>query len=114
MTTLALTIYRGLTFGPLTIDVVDANGDPYTFPGGTWLAFAEYRANSSGAVLLDLSPTINAAASQITIEKTYAATGALSEGNGSWDLILQTPAGKRLGTFIGGTVAVKTSITQPV
>lgn len=111
MTTLALTIYRGLTFGPLVIDVLDADGAAYNLAGHT--AQAEVRGDPSGVVILDLSPSVNEVTSEITIEKAYADTVGLADGNASWDLVLLTPTSKRIGPFIGGPVLITTAITQP-
>lgn len=112
-TVLALTIYKGLTFPALVITAKDSLGVVQNLTG--WSVYAELRENPSQALLLNLAPTItNAVAGEITVPAiAYAVTGTLAEGNDVWDLVLQNPAGQRLGPMIGGSVAVVKPVTQP-
>ena len=112
MTNLDITIWRGLTYGPQIIFAVDAFGAPYNLVG--WTVFASVRKESPLAVILNLSPMITGgAAGEITIELVPAITLALAEGVALWDLVLQTPTGRKLGPYIGGNVVITTPITQP-
>ena len=112
MTTQAITIYKGLTFGPLVINAVDTEGGEYSLSG--WSVHAEIRRNSDGAVLLDLNPLITDAPNgEITIDLADSATDTLETGNAEWDLILEAPGGQLLPPIVGGPVAVIRSITQP-
>lgn len=108
-----ITIWRGLTFGPLKIYAKDALGNIYTLAGG-WSVFASVKKDTKFASLLNLAPTItNTVTGEITIELLPATTLALPECTAFWDLVLQTPIGQKLGPYIGGAVTIKTPITQP-
>lgn len=112
MQALDITIWRGLTYGPQIIFAVDTTGAPYNLT--SWSVFASVRKESPLAVIVNLSPTIsNATTGEITIELLPATTLALAEGVALWDLVLQTPTGRKLGPYIGGNVVITTPITQP-
>ena len=112
--TLNLTIRRGVSFGPVTITGRDLAGALVPLAG--WSAFSQVRLAPGEAVVLDFAPLIAAddAAGIVTLpEVTWAVTATLADGVYFWDLILQTPAGRRLDPCISGTVTVLTPTTLP-
>jgi len=112
MTIQKLTIYKGLTFGPLVISAVDTAGAVYSLSG--WSVHAEIRRNPDGDLLLNLNPLITDEPSgEITIELSNSATDTLSTGFAEWDVIVQAPGGQLLPPIAGGPVEVIRANTQP-
>ncbi len=110
---LAFTIYKGVTFGPVLITCTDSEGAPVDLTG--WTAYATARLLAPGwPGEIDLAPSItNAAAGQITLGMTDDQTQALTTGKFGYDLVLQNPDGERLGPFLAGTISVFTLNTRP-
>jgi len=112
--TLTLEIAPGTTFGPVLITISDAAGSPVPLAG--WSAHAQARHDSRAALALDLRPTIlpGDAVGLVTLPAIpWAATATLPPMSGSWDLVLQDPAGNRLPPVIGGAFFISPIITQP-
>jgi len=105
----SIVIYRGLTFGPFVVEVLDINGAPYTLTG--WFPFAEVKDEPGGTQRMDLFPEIFET-TKIKMQVAFGVTAGVPEGNYYWDLILVTPTGERLGPFIGGAAQAKTAITD--
>ncbi len=110
---LDLTIYKGITFGPILITCNDSEGAPVDLTGYT--AFATARPLAPGwPGEINLVPTItDAAAGQLTITMTDDQTQALTTGKWGYDLVLQNPAGERLGPYLAGTLHVHSLNTRP-
>jgi len=107
---LDLKIYHGITFGPMTIACKDAAGAAVDLTG--WLVYAQARV-SFRTPAFDLLPTISdEAGGVITILLTDEQTFALPVGNFRWDLILENPAGEKLGPYFGGRAIVQQINTQ--
>lgn len=112
--TLNLTIKRGVSFGPARIICRNAAGEIVPLAG--WQAYAQMRKSPDDPVLIDFSPNIASddADGLVTLPViSYSLTAALSNGVFFWDLILQTPDGRRLDPSLSGTVTVSTPLTQP-
>lgn len=110
---LDLSLYPGITFGPITIIHTDAAGNPVSVVG--WQAFAEVRAQAGGELILNLKPTIDAEAGDgaITIpEIPLSDTKELPPGYYKWDLILQNSSAKRLSPTAGGLFTIRDTITD--
>ena len=101
------TITRGITFGPLKIVVKDAAQSVIDITG--WSVFA-MAAHKDGVV--DLQPAVTSGVDgEVTIELTDEETLAFPEGAMRWDLVFQTPDGKRIGPYIKGVITVRSIIT---
>ncbi len=109
--TLNLKIYHGITFGPVVITCSD--DDEVAVDLTNWLVYAEARIDFR-TPMFDLAPTVtDATAGEITLALTDEQTAALPVGNFRWDLILENPAGERLGPYIAGTCIVQAINSQP-
>jgi hypothetical protein len=107
-----LVIDKGADFGPLSIFVVDAAGDPVNLAG--WAVYAHARKKPSAAIAFDLAPTIaDEAGGEIQIAPVAATTATWAENTYRWDILLQTPAGVRLPYLANSTVTVRGMATQP-
>lgn len=113
--TLNLTIYRGITFGPIVITCKDSDGVVVDLTG--YSVFADARKdplNVNTPIAFSLDPEItDADAGEITMTFTDEQAETKPLGKFGWDLVLQNPAGERLGPFIVGKVTVKLLNTQP-
>jgi hypothetical protein len=112
--TLNLEIEKGTSFGPIQLYCKDAAGNAVPLAG--WSAFAQVRKDEKSTLILDLNPVIqpNDAAGLVTLsEIPWEATQELPVMVTQWDLILQTPTGRRLPTFLRGRVTITLPITQP-
>jgi hypothetical protein len=86
-------------------------------PLAGWAAYAHVRRKPDGPLVLDLAPVIAAddAAGLVEIPHLpWATTTALAYGSYVWDLILETPAGVRIGPLLAGSFNVVPINTQPV
>jgi hypothetical protein len=102
----------GTTFGPVLLRCKDGAGEAVDLTG--WTAYADVRVKPGAAVVFGLAPAISdAAAGEITLGKTDEQTAALTPGRYKWDLILETPDGKRLGPYVAGACIVSQPITKP-
>jgi hypothetical protein len=107
-----IVVYEGLAYGPLLIRCLDASGAAVDLTGYT--AHAEIRENASGAVKLDLAPTISdATAGEITISRTDEQTDGAAAGKWKWDLVLENPSGDLIGPIVEGNASIISPITQP-
>ena len=107
---ISLTLFRGTTFGPLTITCRDSAGELVPLAG--WAAYAQARLHDG--TVLDLLPSIAAddAAGVVTLAAlSWQDTADLPVGTGDWDLILETPQGQRLPPFFGGKFIVSAPST---
>ena len=110
---LNFSIHKGATLGPLVFFCRDADCNPTDLTGSS--AYAEVRADAQSPVIFDLAPTVtDAAAGEITIERTDEQTAAISASSGeyAWDLLYQNSSGKRF-KIARGTVDLTDTITQP-
>lgn len=114
---LPLTLYRGATFGPVTIQCLNKplsqGGVPVSLAGYT--AEAQVRAAANKPLILDLGPTIPTPSNgKIRIYFTDEQTAAIRmHGEYLWDLFLINPSGERLGPFLAGVFTIKTAVTRP-
>jgi hypothetical protein len=77
-------------------------------------AHAEIRENASGAVKLDLAPTIpDPTSGQVVISLTDEQTDGASAGKWKWDLILENSSGDLIGPIAAGNASIISPITQP-
>lgn len=114
-TTLDLTIYPGLTFGPVEILCKDSAGAPVPLAG--WSAFAEARAKPGAELLIDLTPFIFGGGTEgkvVLPSKAPAETVGLAPGEYLWEMILENPDGDRLPPLLGGRVSVKLTVIDAV
>lgn len=112
--TLNFQIKRGVSFGPARIICRNAAGEIVPLAG--WQAYAHMRKSPDDPVLIDFNPQIASddADGLVTLPViSYAITADLTNGVFFWDLILQTPDGRRLDPSLSGTVTVATPLTQP-
>lgn len=109
---LDLTIYRGDTFGPLTLTCKDADAVLVNLTG--YSVYSEARASNSAAVAIDFNPAISATPADGTISFTLTdeQTELLTAGRYEWDLIVEDAAGARR-MILRGICSVLNSITQP-
>jgi hypothetical protein len=110
---LPLKITRGTTFKPVIIHCKDKDGAAVDISG--WTPFAEVRKSSCDSVVVDLAPTVtDGPAGEITIPAIQdETTVGYTAGDYFWDLILETPAGERLGPYVADRFAIRNKITQP-
>ena len=109
--TLNLTIDKGVTWGPLVITCKDADGVVVDLTG--WTAYADARVNTFLPVVFSLSPVVSdAAAGKITFSMTDEQTNVLPDGACQYDMVLQNPAGERLGPYLTGTIQVNRIFTH--
>jgi hypothetical protein len=107
-----LSMTKGVTFGPVLFYLADEDEVAVDLTG--WTVFAEVRASANGSVIFDLQPQItNPEEGEITIEHTDEQTADLTPGLFRWDLILENPAGQRLGPYIVGSCNISAPISQP-
>ena len=107
-----IVVYEGLAYGPLVIRCLDENGAGVDLTG--FSAHAEVRENASGAVKLDLAPTISdATAGEITISLTDEQTDGAAAGKWKWDLVIENAAGDLIGPIVEGNASIISPITQP-
>jgi hypothetical protein len=112
MTTLDLRIYRGITFAPDTIAVLDEDAEVVDLSGCT--LYAQARAWGFRSPVIDLAPTITTAADGIvTIALTDEETAALVPGVYRWDLVVENAGGERLGPYVAGLLIVQAINTVP-
>ena len=105
-----ITIFRGVSFGPLYVHAKDTAGAPYNLTG--WSSLAQVRRLISGELLATLSSVISDAPNGIiTVTLDQATTTALAEEVAEWDLVLVTNTSVRLGPFIGGQAHITDPIT---
>lgn len=109
---LPLTMYRGATFGPVTLRC-KSNGVAVPLTG--YVAQAHVRQAAGKPLILDLGPTIpQPLFGEIIIYFTDEQTAAVPvHGNFVWDLFLINPSGERLGPFLEGPFLIKTAVTKP-
>jgi hypothetical protein len=105
----SIVIFRGLTFGPFVVEVLDINGNPYVLTD--WVPHAEVKNSPNGVQQMDLFPVIFET-TKVKMQVAHSITTSVPEGHYYWDLVLVTPIGERLGPFIGGAAQVKTPITD--
>src|SRR5688572_3493488 len=107
-----LSMTKGITFGPIVFYCADEEEVAVDLTG--WTAYAEVRSGPGGSVVFDLQPQItDPAAGEITIEATDEQTAELTPGLFRWDLILENPAGERLGPYLVGSCNISAPISQP-
>ena len=109
---LDLTVTKGITFGPILFTFKDSNGDPFDLTG--WQPHAHARSSPGAKSKIDLAPAItDAAAGEAEIPvKTDEVTLSYLAGELSWDLILESPGGVRIGPLFKGDFLVKEIITH--
>lgn len=108
---LDLAIQRGISFGPVTVTCLDDEGEVLDITGYT--AYAEARERPGGCIAINLAPTIPMGTDgKVSIVLTDDQTDDLAVGNYGWDLILENPAGERLGPYAYGAVAVRQPFTH--
>lgn len=112
MTEVHITLYIGNDF-QYKLYAKDADDAVYPLTGG-WTAAAQVRLyNALGSTLVNLNPTItNGSTGEVTLTVTDTTTAALSPAEGGWDMVLISPAGLRLGPFVGGGASVLLPVTQ--
>jgi hypothetical protein len=111
---LNLTIVRGATFGP--VEIIAKNDAGQIVPLAGWQAFAHARKSATSPVAINLAPVIvpNDTVGLITIpEISWEMTKTYDFQTLEWDLMLQTPQGKRLVPRLGGTIQIVNASTQP-
>lgn len=113
-TSLDLTIYPGLTFGPLEIFFKDAAGAAVPLAG--WRAFAEVRAKPGAPLIRDLHPYIHPAdpLGKVILSIPPEETGTLPPGDFQWDLILEDNNLNRLPPLLGGRVTITRTVCDAV
>jgi hypothetical protein len=80
----------------------------------SWGVWAYVRDRIGGTMILDLAPDLSGATSgKVDLSMTDSETYVLDAGHYFWDLILQNPAGERLGPLFAGTFNVIHLITDP-
>lgn len=112
--TLNLTLKRGTDFPAVLITCRNTGGTIVPLAG--WSAHAQARNKRSGALILDLAPQIAAddADGLVTIPGiSHTVTAGLAEVSGAWDLVLETPEGKRLDPILAGDFTVEKIQTIP-
>lgn len=112
--TLNLEIVRGTTFGP--IQIICKNDAGQVVPLAGWKAYAEGRKTATSPVVIALNPSIlnNDSTGLITIpEIAWEVTKTYDFQTLEWDLILETPQGKRLPPKLEGKIYVVNAKTQP-
>lgn len=111
--TLDLTMYRGATFGPLTLQCERADQSVVNLTG--YIAEAQVRSAPNKPLILDLAPTIPTPANgKVVIYFTDEQTEAITlHGIFTWDFFLINPSGERLGPFVAGTFTIKLPVTKP-
>jgi hypothetical protein len=83
-------------------------------PITSWGVWAYVRDKVGGTLIIDLAPDLtNAAVGKVDLSMTDSETYVLDAGNYFWDLILQNPAGERLGPLFAGTFNIIHLITDP-
>jgi hypothetical protein len=99
---LPLDLTKGITFGPVIFNFKDTDGTtPFDLTG--WKVFAYARRNKNDTFKIDLAPTItDAAQGQVRIAFTDEEVLAQTAGNYTWDMVLENPAGERLGPYFAG------------
>lgn len=109
---LDLTLWRGATFGPVVVTCLDGAGAAVNLTG--WSAFADVRVAAGKRKVLDLQPAILVGTDgKVTIPGfTDEQTTGLPHGSFVWDLILEQPAGERLGPILAGSFVIKTAVTR--
>ena len=103
---LPLTITKGVTFGPVIFTFKQADTSP--MPLTNWVVLAYARRTKDAKEKIDLVPVITDAANgEVRIQFTDEETLVLMGGEYSWDMVLQTPTGERLGPYFEGKLKVK-------
>ena len=106
-----ITVYKGRAFD-LTLNLKDSDGVAKDLTNYT--PYAEIRLSESGAVILDLEPTITSeAGGVITIAVSGNVTANATVGRYSWDLICDDADGKELPPYASGRASIEPVITQP-
>jgi hypothetical protein len=106
---LPLTITKGIHFGPIIFNFKQPNGDPFDFTdGGTWKILAYARRTKNAKDKIDLAPVFSDAPNgEARIEFSDEQTLAQMGGTYAWDLILESPAGVRIGPYFEGPYHVR-------
>jgi len=106
---LDLTVTKGITYGPAEFNLKDEDENPFDLTlGGAWKVISYARLTKDSARKIDLAPSITDAANgQFKIGFTDEQTLAQMAGNYRWDLILETPAGERIGPYFAGKYTVE-------
>lgn len=109
-----LSIFQGITFGPLLIQAKDASGAAVNLTGYTPEAEIRKAKGRTAELIRDLAPVVsNAAGGEIRIALTDEQTAALPAGRFEWDLVLLKADGTRLGPYVAGAAIVSPIVTQP-
>lgn len=101
----AISIRRGIHYGPLTITCEDSTNTAVPLTGFSVFAVARPQLESPNEI--DLEPAItNAVGGIITIELTDAKTNQFPAGEYVWDLVLANAIGQRLPPLLAGPLTV--------
>lgn len=110
---LNLTMFRGVTFGPVVMRCQDANGNAVSLENYT--PYAQARKVPCGPVVFNLAPSLsNGPNGEITIAHNVANLATFPTGSFGWDLVLQAPNGAVIGPIVAGRVSVSPIFTEAV
>jgi len=111
---LDLTIVKGISYGPVIFNFKQEDLTPFDLTdGGPWKVFSYAKKSPDSRQKIDLDPQItDAAGGVVQISKTDEQTLALLAGKYGWDLVLETPAGVRLGPYFAGDLLIKEIVTH--
>jgi len=103
---LPLTITKGITFGPVTFNFQQADASPFDLTN--YKVFAHARRTKYAKEKIDLNPQITDAVNgTVVMQFTDEQTAVFMGGENNWDLILEAPAGARLGPYFAGKLLIK-------
>jgi hypothetical protein len=111
-----LTIRRGIKFGPVVF-AFKQPADPPTDPPVPidltgWSVFAGATSINTPRLKINLSPVItDEEAGEVTIEFDDSTTASFTAGPYAWDMVLENPAGERLGPYVIGALTISNTNT---